>query len=92
MKAWKNWKKKIAAAGVVAAATVPAAAYAAPIDFTGAGGLGVTPQDVIATGFNFMNLFNNFTMLVLGILFAPVAIGFVIWIVRKIPRLGSGRS
>lgn len=92
MKLLKNWKKKLAAAGVVAAATVPAAAYAAPIDFTGAGSLGVTPADVIGTGFNFIALFDSYYALVLGLIFAPVLVGFVIWILRKIPRLGSRRD
>lgn len=89
---WKNLKKKMAAVGIVATATVPAAAYAAPVDFSAAGGLGVSPADVVATGFNFASLFNDYTTLVLGILFAPVMVGFVIWVVRKIPRLGSRRD
>jgi len=64
--------------------TVTQATYG--VDFSSTGGLGLSVTDVIETGFSFMGLFDTYTMLVLGIIFAPVAIGFIIWLWRKLPR------
>lgn len=79
----------MAIAGMVAALVVPASAMAAPIDFSTTDGIGVGVEDVIGTGFSFMGMFDTWTMLVLAIIFAPVAIGFLIWLFRKLPRLGK---
>ena len=65
--------------------TVTQATYGG-VDFSSTGGLGLSVTDVIETGFSFMGLFDTYTMLVLGIIFAPVAIGFIIWLWRKLPR------
>lgn len=55
-----------------------------PITFSG--GLNLSPADAVSTGFNFMNNFGGWTMLVAGLIIAPVAIGFVLWILKKIPK------
>lgn len=77
---------------MLTALVAPTAAMADPIDFSGMDGVTVTPTDVIGTGFSFASMFDQFTLLILGIIFAPVAIGFIIWLLRKLPRFGGGRS
>lgn len=77
------------ALAVVMSFAVPGAALAAPIDFSTTDGVNVTVTDVVGTGFSFMNMFDQWTLLILGIIFAPVAIGFLIWLFRKLPRYGK---
>lgn len=93
----KAGKLKSKAVGMVSMAiaavmALPVAAGAAPVDFSTTTGINVTPTDVIGTGFSFMGMFDEYTMIVLGIIFAPVAIGFIVWIWRKLPKLGSGKA
>lgn len=87
--------KKVGALSLMALgaiAALPVSASAAPIDFATTTGIDVTPADVVSTGFSFANMFGPYTTLVLGIIFAPVGIGFIIWLWNKLPRLGkSGR-
>lgn len=78
-------------AAVTAMVAVPGAAMAAPIDFSTTPGLGVSVTDVVGTGMSFANMFNDYTMLILAVIMAPVAVGFLIWLWRKLPRFG-GRS
>lgn len=85
-------KKKAVAMFTLAMAAIAVAAVpvgAAPVDFSTTTGIAITPTDVIGTGFSFMGMFDQYTMIVLGIIFAPVAIGFVIWIWNKLPKLGK---
>ncbi|MFD0717684.1 hypothetical protein [Paenibacillus sp. GCM10027626] len=89
---FKKKKKVTAVAGAsLALAALPSAVGAAPISF-GDSSIGITTTDAIATGFNFMGLFDSWTMLVVGIIFAPVAIGFIIWLMGKLPRMGKKSS
>lgn len=91
----KLLKKPIAllsAALMVAMSAMATSASAAPIDFTTAGTLTVDPVDVVKTGFSFVGLFDQYTLLVLGVIFAPVAIGFIIWLWRKLPKFGGGKA
>lgn len=92
----RKFSKKVATMTVMAMAmmvAVASSAFASPpdnsIDFSTTTGLDINVVDVVKTGFSFMNMFNTYTMLVLGIIFAPVAIGFIIWIWGKLPRLGK---
>lgn len=89
--------KMMAAATAVMALALPVSAQASTppstaIDFSGTAGLDVGVTDVVSTGFSFMNMFGQYTTLVLGVLFAPVAIGFVIWIWKKLPKMGGGKA
>lgn len=45
--------------------------------------LDLSPLDMIKTGFSFAGMFDEFTLLILGIIFAPVAIGFIVWLIRN---------
>jgi hypothetical protein len=85
--------KGVLAASMAAAAltAIPTSVGAAPIDFS-TQKIGVDVPDVVGTGFSFMGMFDTYTLLVLGAIFAPVAIGFVIWIMRKMPKFGGGKS
>lgn len=78
-------------AALVLALALPVSAYAAPVDFSGTS-LNIDPMDVIATGFNFMTQFNTYTTIVLGIMFAPVAIGFILWLWAKLPKMGKKKA
>lgn len=78
-----------------AVAVVPVSASAATgggIDFSTTTGIQVAPTDVVSTGFSFANMFGPYTTLVLGVIFAPVAIGFIIWLWRKLPKFGGGKA
>lgn len=75
--------------GTGAIAALAPAAGAAPIDFTNQT-LDVSVTDVVATGFNFANMFNDYTLIVLGVIFAPILIGFVIWLFGKIKAKSVG--
>lgn len=95
MKVLKGRLKKLAAvlaASMVAVVGLASSASAAPIDFSTSSGIDVAPTDVIETGFSFAAMFDTWTMLILGLIFAPVGIGFLIWLFRKLPRLGGGKS
>lgn len=72
--------------GTGAIAALAPAAGAAPLTFTD--GITVTPTDVVSTGFNFMGMFDGFTMLVAGLIIAPVAVGMLIWLLKKAPKKG----
>lgn len=82
----------LALTAMMAVAAIPGTVGAAPIDFTNTGTLNVPVTDVVKTGFSFMGLFDEYTMLVLGVIFAPVAIGFVLWLWKKLPKMGSGKA
>lgn len=75
-----------------ALAALPVSVGAAPIDFATTTGIDITTTDVVSTGFSFANMFGPYTMLVLGIMFAPVGIGFIIWLWNKLPRLGKSNK
>jgi hypothetical protein len=84
-------KKKLAYfafAALMAIAALPTAAGAAPIDFTGTT-TGVSVTDVTSTGISFMNIFGEYTMLILGVIFSPVIIGFLIWLMKKMPKFSK---
>jgi hypothetical protein len=84
-------KKKLAYfafVALMALAALPTTAGAAPIDFTGTT-VGVSVTDVTSTGVSFMNIFGDYTMLILGVIFAPVIIGFVIWLMKKMPKFSK---
>lgn len=89
----KEGKKKgkigaiMMALSVMAMAAIPTGVGAAPLTFTGQT-VGVEVTDVVTSGFSFMNMFGDYTMLVLAVIFAPVAIGFLIWLFRKLPKMG----
>jgi hypothetical protein len=76
------------AMAIAAVAALPTAAGAAPIEFTGQT-VGVSVGDAVTTGFNFMGMFNEWTLLVAGLILAPVAIAFLLWIVSKAPKQKS---
>lgn len=87
----------LALMALTALAALPVAVGAAPvtsapIDFSTSTGIAVSPTDVVTTGFSFANMFGPFTMLILGAIFAPVGIGFVIWLMRKLPKFGGSKS
>lgn len=94
---WTNFKQKTTAMALLAMtalAALPVSASAAaaptgPIDFSTTTGINVSTTDVVSTGFSFANMFGPYTMLVLGIMFAPVGLGFIIWLWGKLPKLGK---
>lgn len=99
-KFFKGIKNKLAAVTTLtmalAVSAFAGAAAASPpsqaVDFSNMSGLTVDPLDVVSTGFSFMRMFDNYTVIVLGLIFAPVAVGFVLWIWGKLPKMGSKRS
>jgi hypothetical protein len=92
---FKKWNAKITALALVALtalAALPVAVGAAPIDFSTTTGVDIAPTDIISTGFSFAKMFDAQTTLVLGLIFAPVGIGFLIWLIRKLPKFGGSKS
>lgn len=82
----------LALMALTALAALPVSVGAAPIDFGTTTGIGVKATDVVTTGFSFANMFGEYTTLILGAIFAPVALGFVIWLMRKLPKFGGSKS
>mgnify|MGYP001293290461 CR=1 FL=1 len=78
----------ILTAAIAVFAAVPSVVGAAPMDFS-TQEVGIDVNDVVGTGFSFMNMFGQYTMLVLGVIFAPVAIGFIIWLWKKLPKFSK---
>lgn len=76
-----------AVGGTAALAALAPAAGAAPVTFTGVT-TGVTVEDAVATGVNFMNIFGEYTTLAIGIAIAAIIIGFIFFVVKKIPKKG----
>lgn len=76
--------------GTAALAALAPAAGAAPLEFTGVD-TGLNVADAVLTGINFMGIFGDWTYLAVGITIAAAVIGFVFWLVRKIPQKGGGR-
>lgn len=90
----KAWKTSIvtSAVAVMAVAALPVAAFASPppssaIDFTASGSPTIAVTDVVKTGWNFMNMFGPYTMLILGVIFAIFGISFIIWLWGKLPKM-----
>lgn len=76
--------------GTGAIAALAPAAGAAPIEFTGQS-LDVDVGDVIGTGFNIANMFGPYTTLILAFIIAPVLVGFLIWLFKKIKSSAVGK-
>lgn len=78
--------------GVLGATTAMAAlapaAGAAPLEFTGQS-FGFSINDVISSGFSFMGLFDDYTMLIMGAVIAIAVVSIGIWLLKKIPKPGS---
>lgn len=74
-----------------ALAALAPAAGAAPLTFDGVD-TGLNVADAVVTGVNFMGIFGDWTYLALGIIIAAAIIGFVIWLVNKIPKKGGSRA
>lgn len=83
--------KTMAVVGAMIAlvAALPTGAGAAPIDFSSTGGVDISTTDIVETGFSFTSMFGEHTMLILGVMFAATAIGFIIWLWRKLPKFGK---
>lgn len=87
-------KKVIASVAIVGAAMMAMAgsAFATTtsnaVDFSSTGGLGIDVADVVSTGFSFAKLFNSYTTLIVAIIMAPVLIGFIVWLFKKMPKMG----
>ena len=77
--------------GTAALAALAPAAGAAPIEFTGIT-TGVDVGDALQTGVNFMGIFGEWTNLAIGVFLAAVIIGFIFFVIRKIPQKGGGKK
>jgi len=86
-----KFSKSMLAVSAIAMAAMPTVG-AAGIDFSTNTATLPDVKDVVSTGFSFMGMFDTYTMLVLGIIFAPVAIGFILWLWRKLPKMGSSKA
>lgn len=75
----------------VVASALPGVSSANAITF-GTNTLDVSASDVVSTGFNFANMFGEYTTLILGVMIAPVVVGFIVWLWRKLPKFGGGRA
>lgn len=68
------------------------AASPAPIDFSSTAGFGVTVPEIIDSAWSFIAQFDTFTMLVLAIMLVSTLVGFIIWLVSKLPKFRKSSS
>lgn len=60
-------------------------AGAAPVDFDGVD-IGVTVPDMLQTATGFLGLFNVWVLLAAGVLFTPVLVWFIFWVIGRVRR------
>lgn len=74
---------------ILAMAALPLSASAAPpsqeIDF-GSGGFTFQLADIMGSSWNFIEQFNTYVILILALILVPTLVGFVIWLMSKVPR------
>lgn len=68
--------------------TLPAAVE---VDFSGAT-MPFSVADMVKTAFSFLGMFDTWTLLGLGIVFAGVIVGFIFWVVQKGKKAAPGGS
>lgn len=80
----------------IMALAIPMSASAAPspepIDFSSTTGFGVTVPEIIDSAWSFIAEFDTFTMLVLAIMLVSTLVGFIIWLVSKLPKFRKSSS
>lgn len=98
LKLFLKGKKKVGLllTAMVLAFVAPMAVGAAPpdnsIDFSTTDGFGVSIMDIINTAWSFIAQFDTFTMLILAVIIVPTLIGFIIWLVSKMPKFRKTSS
>ena len=74
---------------ILALAALPLSASAAPpsqeISF-GSGGFTFQLSDIMGSAWNFIEQFNTYVILILALILVPTLVGFVIWLMSKVPR------
>lgn len=55
------------------------------IDF-GSGGFSFSLADIMTSAWNFIAGFNTYVILILALILVPTLVGFVIWLMSKVPR------
>lgn len=69
----------------LAALPMSASAAAQEIDF-GSGGFTFQLADIMGSAWNFIEQFNTYVILILALILVPTLVGFVIWLMSKVPR------
>lgn len=84
--------KAMLLAMVAAFVAVPASAGASSqeIDF-GSGGFTFQLSDVMGSAWNFIEQFNTYVILALALIIVPTLVGFIIWLVSKVPRFRKSK-
>lgn len=75
---------------IVALMALPMSAGAAApqdqsIDF-GNGGFTFSLADIMTSAWNFISGFNMYVILILALILVPTLVGFVIWLMSKLPK------
>lgn len=95
---FSSGKKKagLALTAMVAVLALAVPVSAAPpdnsIDFSTTDGFGVSIMDIINTAWSFIAQFDTFTMLILAVIIVPTLIGFIIWLMSKMPKFRKTSS
>lgn len=61
------------------------------VDFSG-GGFQFTLSDIMTTAWNFISQFNLYVVLILALIIVPTLVGFVIWLMSKVPRFRKSKA
>lgn len=54
--------------------------------------LNFAAPDIVQTAWNFVKTYDQYVILLLGIIFAPVALGLIVWLQKKVPSSPRTRS
>lgn len=86
----KLGKKTVALAlMMVTMLTFATSSFAAPpaqdIDF-GSGGFTFSLSDIMTSSWSFISGFNTYVILILALILVPTLVGFVIWLMSKVPK------
>lgn len=92
----KNKMVSMVTMAMMALMALPVAASASPptnvIDFSQGTGFKFGIMDIINSAWSFVAQFDTYTIFVLALLVVPTLIGFVIWIISKLPKFRKTSS
>lgn len=89
---FSNMSKKVRATVMMLAFAlfmIPVSAGASSPDQTidfGTGGFTFALSDIMGSAWNFIEQFNTYVILTLALIVVPTLVGFIIWLVSKLPR------
>lgn len=92
----KGKKKSVAMFAMMmalfAVAAIPASASSQAIDFSGSTGFSFSLTDIMNSAWSWIGQFNTYVIFVLALILVPALVGFILWIVSKVPRFKKSNN